>query len=145
MTATKTKNFPYAHLSILMMLGLLASCAHHRDVRPGVDGVHRVLIKTADGDAGAQEAIEQANHYCKKHNKEAAFITEQKNYVGDMDEKDYKAAKKATTVAKTIGGFGYALGGKKESNAGGLIGMGGVVGDQVLGQGYSVEMKFRCQ
>lgn len=28
----------------------LASCAHHRDVRPGANGVHRVVIPTEDTD-----------------------------------------------------------------------------------------------
>ena len=107
----------------LAVLGL-ASCAHHQDVRPGANGVHRVLIHTDDSEVGSQEAIRQANNYC--------------------DEKTYNQGKRISKVAQGIGGAAWVFGGKNESKAGGLVGMGGAVGDQALGKGYTVEMKFKC-
>ena len=127
----------------LAVLGL-ASCAHHQDVRPGANGVHRVLIHTDDSEVGSQEAIRQANNYCEEKKKSAAFLDENKKYVGDMDEKTYNQGKRISKVAQGIGGAAWVFGGKNESKAGGLVGMGGAVGDQALGKGYTVEMKFKC-
>ncbi len=133
-------------LFVLSSLLFLGACAHHRDVRPGVEGVNRVVIKSDDQDEATRDAISQANHYCKeKNNTSAAFIDENKKYTGDMDEKTYKNAKRATTVAKTVGGTVWAMGGKKESGLGGIAGIGGVAADEALGKGYTVEMKFKCQ
>ena len=123
---------------------MLGACAHHRDVRPSADGVHRVVVSTDDQDEGAREAIKQANHFCKERGLQAAFVNEESKYKGDMSESSYKNAKKATTAAKVLGGTAYVLGGSNESAIGGVVGLGGVVGDSVLGKGYSVEMKFKC-
>src|SRR5262245_3492715 len=131
-------------VGLLLFTVFVMSCAHHRDVRPGVDGVHRVQIQTADVDQGTRNAIDQANHYCKEKKQEAAFITEDKKYNGDMDEKDYKNAKRVTTVAKTVGGAVWVFGGRRESTLGGLAGLGGAAGDAALGQPYTVEMRFKC-
>ncbi|MCB0411916.1 MAG: hypothetical protein KDD22_05280 [Bdellovibrionales bacterium] len=38
----------------------------------------------------------------------------------------------------------HVFGGKRESDAGGIVGLGGIAGDSVLGKGYTVKMKFRC-
>lgn len=130
----------------LTLLLLLGACAHHRDVRPGTEGINRVVIQSDDQDDATRDAIAQANHYCKeKNNTNAAFIDENKKYTGDMDEKTYKNAKRASTVAKTVGGTVWAMGGKKESGLGGIAGIGGVAADEALGKGYTVEMKFKCQ
>lgn len=128
----------------LFSLIFISACAHHPDVRAGADGVHRVVISTDDKEAGTREAIRQANSFCKERNMSAAFINENSQYQGDLNEKDYKLAKKATSAAKILGGTTYVLGGKTESNVGGIVGLGGAVADGVLGKGYSVEMKFKC-
>lgn len=122
----------------------LSACAHHRDVRAGVDGIHRVVITSDDKEKGAREAIRQATNFCEERKLSPAFVNEDTQYKGDMDEKDYNTAKKATKAAKILGGATYVLGGKTESNVGGIVGLGGVVADGVLGKGYSVEMKFKC-
>ena len=61
-----------------------------------------------------------------------------------MDEKNYKNAKRATKVAQTVGGAVWAFGGKRESNLGGIVGLGGAAGDAAIGEGYTVEMSFKC-
>lgn len=124
---------------------LLSACAHHHDVRPGADGIHRVVLQTDDSDQGARDAIDQANHFCKEQNKYAAFVEEKKTYTGDMEEKNYKNAKRASNVAKTVGGAAWVFGGKKESNIGGIVGLGGAAADTAIGQGYTVDMRFKCQ
>lgn len=130
---------------VLLVLGFLfTACAHHRDVRLGADGVHRVVIKSEDGDEGSRDAIEQANHFCEQRGQQAAFVKEEKKYTGNMDEQSYKNAKAATKVAKTVGGAAWVLGGKNESNLGGIVGLGGMAGDAALGEGYTIEMQFKC-
>lgn len=132
-------------LSFIMGLFFVISCAHHRDVRPGVEGVHRVVIQTDDQEEGNREAISQANHYCEEKGKSAAFMTEDKKYTGSMKESDYKTAKTASKIAGMAGSAAYVFGGKNESAAGGIVGMGGAIADSVIGKGYTVEMKFKCQ
>lgn len=131
----------------LIFLGLtfLGACAHHRDVRPGVDGIHIVKVTTDDKEAGSRDAISQANNYCEESKKQAAFINEDQKYTGDMDEDTYKTGKRISKAAEMVGGTVWTMGGKRESNAGGVIGLGGATADSVLGKGYTVTMKFKCQ
>ncbi len=68
-----------------------------------------------------------------------------RQYTGDMDEKDYQKGKQISKVAKVVGGTTWALGGKHESNIGGIVGLGGTAADAALGEGYTVTMKFKCQ
>jgi hypothetical protein len=133
------------NLFLIGSLLVLASCAHHRDVRPGTNGLNNVIIQTDDKEAGARDAIAQANHFCEQYGKMAAFENEEQKYTGDMDEKTYKTGKTISKAAKTIGGTVWALGGQNESNAGGIVGLGGAVGDEAFGKGYTVKMQFRCQ
>ena len=129
---------------VILALSLCA-CAHHRDVRAGVDGVHRVVVQSEDKDEGAQDAISQANDYCKTFNKSAAFMNEEHKYTGSMDEKDYQTGKTISKVAQGVGGAGYVFGGRNEKAAGGILGLGGSVARGVMGNGYSTEMRFKCQ
>lgn len=131
-------------IAILGLSLLFVSCAHHRDVRPGADGIHRVLIQTDDKGEGSRNAIRQANHYCEELGRHAAFIKEDQKYTGTMDEKDYEKTKKVANVAKAVGGSAWVFGGKRESGAGGLVGLGGIAADAAAGQGYTVEMQFKC-
>lgn len=119
-------------------------CGHHRDVRPSANGVHTVKVQCEDKDEGSRDAIAQANHFCEQRKMSAAFVDEQQTYTGSMDEKDYQRMKTAGKVAQTVGGSTYVLGGQKESNIGGIVGLGGVVADQVAGKGYTVQMRFKC-
>jgi hypothetical protein len=142
----KNQLLKFAAIFAALISGFLfSSCAHHRDVRPGADGTHRVVIPTPDKDEGSREAIDQANHYCGTMNKSAAFVEEKTNYKGDIPEESYNTGKKISKVAKVVGGSVFAFGGKNESNLGGIVGLGGAAGDAALGNGYSIEMKFKCQ
>lgn len=129
----------------IFSLVALASCGHHRDVRAGTDGINRVVVKAEDQDEGARDAIAQANHYCDQSKKQAAFIEEKKEYTGTVKEGDYQTAKTASKVAQGLGGAGYLFGGRNESTAGGILGIGGSIARSAIGQGYTVDMRFRCQ
>jgi hypothetical protein len=132
-------------LIALTLLALLASCAHHRDVRPGVNGINKVVITTDDKEEGARSAIDQANDFCEQTKKTAVFIDENQQYTGDMDEKTYQTGKKVSKVAKVVGGTTWVMGAPRESNLGGIVGLGGAAADSALGKGYTVSMKFKCQ
>ncbi len=75
----------------------------------------------------------------------AVFTNEEQKYTGTMDEGTYKNAKTASKVVKAAGGAAWVFGNKKASNVGGIAGLGGGIADQALGEGYTVEMKFKCQ
>jgi hypothetical protein len=124
----------------------IGACAHHKDVRPGDDGINRVVLQTDDVEGATRKAIKEANHYCKsKGNQEPAFVDENQKYTGDMDEQTYKNAKRMSKVAKTVGGAVWVFGGQTERTLGGIAGIGGVAADEALGKGYTVEMRFRCR
>jgi hypothetical protein len=129
----------------IISLLILGACAHHRDVRPGSDGVHRVVVRAEETEEGSRDALSQANHFCKEYNKMAVIVDEGAKYSGSMSESDYKTAKTAAKVAQAAGGAAYVFGGKNERNAGGIVGLGGGIADQAIGKGYTVEMKFKCQ
>lgn len=128
----------------LMLLLLNSSCAHHPDVRPSADGIHKVIIRSETKEAGEKEALDQANDYCSDKKKEAMIVSESSQYTGSMKEEDYKTMKTAGKAAELLGGTAYVFGGQRESNAGGVIGLGGAVASQAAGNGYTVEMKFKC-
>ncbi len=139
-------------LKLVLLLGtvLLSACAHHRDVRPGVDGVHRVNVRGEEKDAAERSAISQANHYCESTGgKHAAFVNEQTKYTGSMDEGTRATLKKASQAAQVVGtststrrrdAYGRPV---SQVNP---LGTAGVVGSiMTSGQDYSSEMKFKCQ
>lgn len=136
-------------LSVLSII--LVSCAHqphHNDVRPGVDGVHTVILNMEDKENSdySQDAISQATFFCKQNGKMVGIISEEKKFVGQgVDEETYNTTKMGTKVAKVIGGTVWGMGGEKESDIGGVVGLGGQAVDSALGNGYQLVMKFKCQ
>lgn len=109
------------HIILSLVAGVvLVGCAHHRDVRAGVDGVHRVVIQTEGDEADKRNAFDQAEHFCKEQGKYAAIIEEKQNYTGHVDESTYNNAKTASKVLKTVGSGAYVFGGKNERSAGGI-------------------------
>lgn len=130
---------------VLASLFAIVSCGHHKDVRPGASGIHRVVVRGEYKESAEEESIRQANHYCKEFEKSAAFVSEKTSYTGDVDEQTYKTGKVLTRVFRTAGSSAHIYGGKKERNAGGIGAIGGVAGDAGLGNGYTSVMTFRCQ
>lgn len=127
------------------MLIAFVSCAHHRDVRPSENGVHTVKLQTEDKNSGYRDAISQAKSYCETKKLKAYTVKESHAYSGDLEEKDYKKGKTIAKIAKGIGSAGFILGGKREQNAGGILGLGGQVADSTLGSGYTYVMQFKCK
>ena len=129
----------------LMLTIIVVGCAHHRDVRPSSDGNHKVVLNTEDKTSGYSMAKRQADHYCEEGGKHAFVGTENYKYIGSVDEDTYNAGKTASKIATGVGSAGMVFGGKKEKNAGGIVGLGGQVANSALGQGYSYTMQFSCK
>ena len=138
--------FRICGISLLLILGISAGCAHHRDVRPGADGMNKVVLKTEDKGEGYRDAMSQANHYCEERGgKHAVILNEGSQYTGSMDESSYKTGKTVSKVAQAAGGAAFVFGGKNEKTAGGIASIGGGIADQALGDGYTYELKFKCE
>lgn len=115
-------------LSLFFIILGLVSCGHHRDVRPGTKGVHTVKVQASDQQEGEQNAIKQARHFCEERDKDAAFVSEKKKYKGQLKEKHYKTAKRASKMATILTGSGKAK----------------AAADSMLGEDYTITMKFKC-
>ncbi len=131
-------------ITFILMTLLLVSCGHHRDVRPGIKGVHRVVVVSPDSQEGKQEAIAQANHYCDQFERHAAFAKESTKYVGSVDEKTYQQARMFSRATKYSSNQAKLRGGKRESNFGMIAGAAGSSVDEALGNGYQIDMIFKC-
>jgi hypothetical protein len=135
---------PIKPLAAVAALSLMAACAHHRDVRPGEGGLNSVELSVEQRGDGYRKAMNEAEDYCDEHEKHPVIVDESTRYVGSMDEDTYRTTKTVTRAAEVVGGVGYVFGGKTERNVGGAVGLGGVVGDLALGDGYRYVMRFRC-
>jgi hypothetical protein len=125
---------------------LLSSCAHYPDVRPSETGKHSVSFMTESSEEGYRYAKNQADNYCDDVHKKRAYIAKEENkYQGSMDEKNYKTAKTAAKVTGMVGAAGAVFGGKKQSQVGTVVGLGGGITDAALGSAYRYTMHFRCK
>ncbi len=99
---------------------LLQGCAtnHRKDVRPGLDGLHRVIIPTDDIAEASREAVVQAENYCQEISKSAYFFN---------DDAKMKNANRTSNNTMTSG--------KSEPTEEG--------GDST-GKKYTVDMMFKC-
>lgn len=128
----------------LFLATFLANCAHHRDVRPGEDGIHTVILKSEDEDGSYREAKAQADHYCEQFKKAPIVLKEGSKYKGEMDEKTYKQTKSFARGAKAVGTVAL-FGNDTIRNAGGAAVLAGSGADAYAGEGYSYKMRFKCK
>jgi len=130
----------------LALVFLLTHCAHYRDVRPSDTGNHSVSFMTESSEEGYRNAKSQADTYCEEVHKKRAYISKEENkYKGSMDEKTYKNAKTAAKVTGMVGSAGAVFGGRKQSEVGSVLGLGGAITDVALGSAYRYTMHFRCK
>jgi hypothetical protein len=137
-------------ISLLVLSLLLGSCSHHMDVRAGAGGIHRVKAQDNSEKEASRNAIRQANHFCKESNKYAVVIEEKISYVGSMNEQTYNNLRTASNAATAVG-IGSSIVAttindkKTLATIGGLATAGGIVGRQILVDGYSADMTFKCE
>lgn len=131
---------------LLLTLAFIASCASHEHVRPGADGIHRVIIRGEEKEEVERQAMSEANDFCDQYKKVAAYVGEETKYTGSVDESTHKTIKKASQAAMVGGSLMGMAGGKKESNVGaGLFGLGAVGSATLDKDAYTADMKFKCQ
>jgi hypothetical protein len=129
----------------LFCLGFAFSCAHHRDVRPGADGLHKVTARGPEDSSSARDALSQAQHFCKEQKKYAAIKTEDTKYTGSMDEDTRKTVKAASKAASMVGFMADNPHSKRNDTADVLSGA-GAAGQIMTGQDdYVTTMTFICQ
>ena len=132
--------------ALILMLLTLAACGHHRDVRPGPQGINKVVVSTDEVQKGTRNAMDQATHFCKEHNKHPIYLKEEKKYVGTIDEKLYAQTKMITRGAKTASYQTRATNPRKVKNqTSDLLRVGSTSADSALGDGYLVSMTFKCE
>lgn len=129
---------------LISLLGLV-SCASHEHVRPGVDGVHRVVIRGTEKEAVEQQALSEARSYCSEKDLSPAFTSEDTKYTGSMSESTHKTIQKVSKAAAVGGGMMGVMGGQKEKNVGqGVFGAGAVGSVFQDDEAYTADMKFKC-
>lgn len=131
-------------LVLLLSSFALAHCAHHRDVRPGPNGINSVIIPAERSDGAYREARSQSEHYCEQFKKKPIVLKEGSQYKGPHDEKTYNKGKSAAKAAKVVGTMAAFGGSSTVRNAGAGVGLAGAGGDAYLGEGYSYTLRFRC-
>ena len=134
-----------AKMVMILSLMTLASCASHTHVRPGADGIHRVVIRGLEKEKVEQLAISEAKSYCGVKNLSPAFTEEKTSYTGSMDESTHKMIGKISKAAAAGGGMIGAMGGQKEKNVGQGVFGAGVVGSTLQDEeAYTSDMRFKC-
>lgn len=130
---------------LLTLISLaLISCGHHRDVRPGADGINSVSVIGEEKVEISREALRQAEHFCDQGKKHAAIKSEVIKFIGQGSEEEYKKIKGLTKAVQVAGSGAYVFGGEKEKNIGGIAGIGASAARAYSGNGYEVTMKFIC-
>jgi hypothetical protein len=124
---------------------LVTNCAHHRDVRPSESGIHSVVLTSDEENTNYQNARSQAEDYCETFEQKYVVVSEDTKYIGEGSEQDYKRNKKFADMAKVAGSGAMVFGGKVERRGGAAVGLGGLMGDAYLGDGYLYELKFKCK
>ena len=142
---TRLTNTARLPLTLLVLL-TAAACAHHRDVRPGTDGINHVVVRAHDKTSAERSAISQAEDFCDESHRHPAFTEERTTYTGTMDEATRDTIQKASEAAILIGGTGTAIGRDGTRTGSEVLGGAGTVGSVMTnGDDYTSDMKFRCQ
>lgn len=84
-------------LSTLLLFSCSSPSARESrlDVRPGVDGIHRVVVISKNQVEGSREALNQADQYCKEIKKSAYFFNSKVDEDTAVKNKSTAPAKKA--------------------------------------------------
>jgi hypothetical protein len=139
--------FNFFKLVPICLAGLFfTACAHHPDVRPGADGLHRLSVRGAEKQSTERDALKQTQSYCKQSKKQPAIVNENIEYTGSMDEATRDRLRNVSKAVAVTGGSMGVLGGKNERTAGAVLGGAGTAGAIATGEdAYVVNMTFRCQ
>lgn len=131
----------------LSSLILLTACAHYPDVRPGVDGIHKVVVAKAAKSEAVQSALNQSKSYCDEKKLSAAYINEKVQYTGSMDESTYHALGKISKAASAVGVvMGASSTTANQAKKSGVVTTSGVMANEAIADenAYTCTMTFKC-
>lgn len=131
----------------LSVLVLTVSCAHFPDVRPGANGVHKVVVAGTDKKEVVQSSLKQAKSYCEDKKLSAAFVAEKVEYTGSMDESTHTMLGKATRAVTAMGGImgASSTSGSQAKDSGVVITSGAAANSIFTDENaYTSTMTFKC-
>lgn len=131
----------------LSVLFALSSCAHYPDVRPGENGVNRVVVVGKDRQGVVQSALRQAKSFCSESKRAAIFLNEDVKYTGALDESTHVLFGKASKVAVAVGSvMGASSTSDKQRKDSGVVAGSGILGGAALEDenAYTSTMTFKC-
>ncbi|KZN28642.1 hypothetical protein [Pseudoalteromonas luteoviolacea] len=125
---------------------LVTGCAHHNNVRPAEDGKHYVNLTAETREKAAEEAIDQANHFCEEKGSVRAYvINEQLTYMGSMPEEEYLRNRNLANAVE-VAGAGMAIFGRNAvDDVGTAMWIGGGIAEDSMGEPYQINMSFSCK
>jgi hypothetical protein len=112
-------------IQILTIFLILNACAHHENVRPFADGIHKISIESTSQQNASQAALKQAEEFCRDTKQVSRIVEENFRYNGELDEKEYNENLKA----RGIGGDGSVQ---------------QYLAQKFAGTPYVCELKFKC-
>nr|WP_086938159.1 hypothetical protein [Thaumasiovibrio occultus] len=134
-------------ITITLLSSFLMACAttSHKDVRPSVDGNHYVSISAKEPQAASQEALSQANSYCKSTGGQMFVVKEEKLYQGKMSQEQYETHKVLSEVAIAAGSAIWVFGDDDTEGLGQAVSIAGGTYNATLDSPYVTTLTFQCQ
>jgi hypothetical protein len=140
----------------LLLITLFSACAHHRDVRPGSNGVHRVAVRAVEKSDAERSAVAQAEHYCDSLNCHYVIISENTQYTGSLDENTRNTLRRASQAASFVGNQSahpsdpHSIHSQPtmastpaRTNTAGTLGAVGTI--MTNGEDYLTQIQFKCE
>lgn len=86
----------------LLIFFLVLSCSHHRNVVEGRSGKNKVEILTFTKVDGYDDALSEAESYCKKQDQVPYIISKSYKYIGTVEEKKYLRERMAARIGRKL-------------------------------------------
>lgn len=123
---------------------LLTACAHHNNVRPSSDGNHYIDLYGETKSDVSEKAFDQAKSYCKKSKSTPYVVSENVDYIGNMDEEDYLTKRNIAKAVEAAGTAMWIFGRSHVDDAGAALSIGGDIAGDSLGHPYQLHLVFNC-
>jgi len=123
---------------------LLTACAHHNNVRPSSDGNHYIDLYGETKSDVSEKAFDQAKSYCKESKSTPYVVSENIDYIGNMDEEDYLTNRNIAKAVEAAGTAMWIFGRSHVDDAGAALSIGGDIAGDSLGHPYQLHLVFNC-
>ena len=123
---------------------LLTACAHHNNVRPSSDGNHYIDLYGETKSDVSEKAFDQAKSYSKESKSTPYVVSENIDYIGNMDEEDYLTNRNIAKAVEAAGTAMWIFGRSHVDDAGAALSIGGDIAGDALGDPYQLHLVFNC-